>query len=587
LTKNKRQKTLRRFLSFFEINFRYLFCSEYRFAKGLLMLAQIFNDWKRSPNQKNTAKLQQELALDDLNFAYFEGLLHSHFNLLKPSLKPLAEKPTDSLADFYFSTAVASKELMQELPLQSYHELLDTQNTASAKSCALWIKKMQAGTGSSMTRNSYLAREKNIALNEVKIGAKGTDLYTNYNDQKISLAEAQILQSFADVKQKLFGQIVLQDIVSEETSSSIKSLWGKKFPGKTHSYMAELQNIPDLNHNGVIRQSYLPTFNTDNQLSLNRMAPGGHGLFGVESILAALNSDICPQTPHSLISSVGNGEDLSSTPDVHMVAWMKDKQVPLAMVTTTKTHLDVKGGQVALYQEEGKVFIGMVEKAQAEENDQLDLFETLGLRPDDAECFFNTNMVLVNYEILTPKLQKLKDIVGEKKILQAISPDLIRNKKSQIDMDGETRTYTQLEGAMGSAILNLDKLWRQEMSEPLVHILNVETEYRTRFFCPIKSAFDYWLQFHSDRFSLDMKTLRLENKSSRNLPAVSLEHSYYKDVENTLNTFKNTQVKDMESLNIDGLWDLSNTTLIGNVSLVCEKMPMQQAKALYGDVIKG
>jgi hypothetical protein len=270
-----------------------------------------------------------------------------------------------------------------------------------------------------------------------------------------------------------------------------------------------------------------------------------------------------------------------------MVAWMKDKQVPLAMVTTTKTHLDVKGGQMALYQEEGKTFIGMVEKAQAEENDQLEPFEKLGLRPGDAESFFNTNMVLVNYDILSPKLQKLMELVGEKKVLQAISPDLIRNKKSQIDMDGETRNYTQLEGAMGSAILNLDKLWRQEMHEPLVHILNVETEYRTDFFCPIKSAFDYWLQFHSDRFSLNTQTLRLENKSSKNLPAISLQHSYYKDVENTLNTFKNTQVKDMESLNIDGLWDLSDTTLLGDISLTSKEPFMQKAKAQYGDVIEG
>ena len=62
------------------------------------------------------------------------------------------------------------------------------------------------------------------------------------------------------------------------------------------------------------------------------------------------------------------------------------------MITTTKTSSDLKGGQMGIRKEGEYEIISIFEKAQAEESNQLEYFEKLGLREQDGESFFNTNM---------------------------------------------------------------------------------------------------------------------------------------------------------------------------------------------------
>ncbi len=517
-----------------------------------------------------------QLGLDQLNTSYFLALYRKFKQGNTSGDLPLFIhedniRPSNDVTEV-FPTAIASAQQMDHLPAVHYRDLTAKGSKHQSKKAALWIKKMQAGTGSSMTRSSYLAKELECPLSQVKIGAKGTDLFIDVaGGKKISIAEAQILQAFADAKQKCFGEIILHDIISNETEESIAAIWNQEslwHPGTT--YRQALEQLQGIKYFGHSYQFHIPTLDAEGVVSFNRMAPGGHALFGVDALMAAYRPEMRPDVGDKvLISSVGNGEDLSSSPDEFMVHWMVEENIPIAMVTTTKTNNDMKGGQIAIVMPSGGVpYISMMEKAQAESSKQLPLFESLGLRKGDREAFFNTNMILLNYHALSPKIEKLVKEIGEDAFLQIISPDLILNKKKQKDADGAERTYTQLEGAMGTVVLNLDRYWRIHYGAPLVHFLNVDALNRTRFFCPIKTAFDYYMQFHSDRFAFDQNTYRLINLVPGELPLVNLNHNIYKDVLPVLELFNKTKIRKLKTLEVSGEVDFSSIELAGDITVI-------------------
>jgi len=312
----------------------------------------------------------------------------------------------------------------------------------------------------------------------------------------------------------------------------------------------------------------IPTIDEDGCFSFNRMAPAGHGLFGIEALKAAIVPKHRPDiTKKILISSIGNGEDLGSSPDEVMVSWMSKKNIPIAMVTTTKTKNDLKGGQISILKEDDKYFATIIEKAQAEQSNQLELFYELGLRENDKDAFFNTNMVLINYNVLIPIIETIVFEIGLKEFFREITPDLIVNGKKQVDQDGVERKYFQIEGALGSVILNLDKFYRKKYQKPLVHFLNVETEYRDRFFSPIKNSFDFMMQFYSDRFYLDKENFKLINQSE-DIPMVDLKDDYYKDVYNTLSDFACVSISQLEKLEVEGKVNFAHLTLKGQVKVI-------------------
>ena len=113
---------------------------------------------------------------------------------------------------------------------------------------------------------------------------------------------------------------------------------------------------------------------------------------------------------------------------------------------------------------EGQGSVAVETVAQAKAAGQQDLFERIGLdlRNGDQSALFNTNMALINYAAWKDCLEKAEARFGRDALLDAMSPDLIRNQKRQKDNDGVERAYTQFEGAMGSVLLNLDRFWRKE-----------------------------------------------------------------------------------------------------------------------------
>jgi len=208
----------------------------------------------------------------------------------------------------------------------------------------------------------------------------------------------------------------------------------------------------------------------------------------------------------------------------------------------------------------------VLETAQAKEAGQDQLFASL-------QGAVSTNLTLFNYDVLVPLISREVEEIGEDEFQKIISPDLISNVKEQRDPDGKIRKYLQLEGAMGSTIMNLDRYWRRKHGMPLVHIINVDRRHRSEFFSPIKSAFDYFMQFHSDRFAFDSSTMKLKNLRRGELPEVTLKDpltrdQYYQDVENILESFKDASIRDLNRLSIDGQVSLSGSILRGDVEII-------------------
>jgi len=478
-----------------------------------------------------------------------------------------------------FPTAIAGKELMRHLPYVEYETLFKDKERFSehALRARLWIKKMQAGTGSSITRTTYLADLLNVPKEKIKIGAKGTDLFIEVKDKRysgikknISLAEVQMLQSIVDSLKGIYSEIIFHDVVSVETKEAVNAIWNTPClfdPAKT--YFEYVRSTKGLIRFKESVQEYQQTVDDKGDLSSNRTSPGGHGFIAVEALCAAYLKDELPENNHKhLIGVVGNGEDLGSTPDSVIFGWMLQEQIPIVMITTDKTELDMKGGQISLVKDNDGVHVTIIEKAQAQAAGQLELFEKLGLRKEDKKSFFNTNVAVFNYEVLVPLIRKLIEEVGEQEFMNIISPDLIQNAKQQKDKDGVVRTYIQLEGAMASSLLNLDRFWREHCGKPIVHFVNVGKQNRTRFFSPVKTAFDFFIQFHSDRFILDMDTMRLVDKRKGSLPLVELKNAYYNDVNNVLGSFRGVSTVDLDELYIEGLVSLNGFRLGGKVEII-------------------
>ena len=98
---------------------------------------------------------------------------------------------------------------------------------------------------------------------------------------------------------------------------------------------------------------------------------------------------------------------------------------------------------------------------------------------------FNTNVVLINKRVLKQRFKEFL-IISSGEFEKIISPELIKNTKEQ-----NGKSFVQLEGAIGSTLLNLDKYFRMNFNEGLVHFLNLAPENREKFFLPIKKRADF------------------------------------------------------------------------------------------------
>lgn len=398
----------------------------------------------------------------NLNQKYFDLLVSNKDNQQAKLI--LKNKDNDSNV---IPFSISSLEDEKEFNLYEYENLEVIPHIL--KEVDLKILKMQAGLGSSVKRDDLIRG---------KLSAKGVDLKLCYKESLEPIAKIQLLVKEELKKRNVFKNVLFQNLVNDETKSDIE-------------LMSDGFETLD-----SIEQLKMPTLDEDGKLTKRRQAPCGHGFVGLYEIVDAINSNA------DEIVCIGNGEDLNSTIDMKIASLVISKNIPILMITTDKTNLDMKGGQLAIVKT-ATPYLTIVEKAQAESSNQLEYFEELGLRANDKKALFNTNIAVINKKALRSVVnEKISDFDIDL-FLEKIAPDVILNKKEQ---DG--KTFTQLESALGSVLLNTDKYFREEFNAKILSVLNLSNEYRDQFFLPIKKREDY--DFIKDNYIFDEATLKLK-----------------------------------------------------------------------------
>lgn len=409
----------------------------------------------------------------EINISYFSSLYKKYTE--NQSVDIVMSDGRNGAACYPFP--ILEKETLLALPIQDY-EALTYNSSSKLKDFTLEICKMQAGLGTSVKRDDLLKKY----TNRSELGAKGTDLFINYQGQVASIAEVQLLLAEEFVSNDIVGKVRFKNLVNSETKKAVEDIWNLKHPKVRDKTYKEIFSSDKLQATESINQLMMPTLNDVGEITFEREAPGGHAFLGFNELIELFEMDSIPNE----ITCIGNGEDLRSNPDQKILTWMVEEEVPIVMITTTKLEKDKKGGQIALVNnEDGSSYVTIVEKAQAEKANQLSYFENLGLREGDKRSLFNTNIVLFNKKILKEKFNKYLNVQKED-FYKILAPDLIKNVKEQ-----NGKKFTQLEGAIGSTLLNLDKYFRLNHDQALVHFLNLAPENREKFFLPIKKRSDF------------------------------------------------------------------------------------------------
>lgn len=517
-------------------------------------------------------KVAESLGLDRLNFNYYLELFRKFKSQAANETVQLAPAQSQRIA-YPIATKYVPAEIARAFKYVNYNAVKKQFTGEYARTAVLLLKKLNAGTGSSLNRLNYFLKRADL-LPFSEMGAKGTDLLVKIPDPKnpqkqieVTIAELQLLQAWHIANSKEYAEVVLQDVVGPETQKRLAALWQKPSLVNPEKTYAELfQSTHGLGRTGSLFQSHVPALDQQGHLSYRRYAPAGHGLFAVDALQAVLRPADLPKVGNKkLIAAIANGEDLNSLPDPAIVEWTIKNRIPIVLVTTDKTSIDKKTGLVTLVkdQKSDEIYLKVMDTAEAEAAGQLEHFQNLN-------GLVSTNLTLFNYEVLREKLKN----ISEAELLKAMAPDLVPNWKEQKDSDGVTRKYLQLEGTMGTVIFNLDRFYRSRFGEPLVSIVNIQADVRTQFFSPVKSAFDYFLQFHTDRFAIDPKTYMLQHRGSE-LPSFSLKDpgskdKYYSDVQNVLDSFEGSSFLSLKDFEISGQVRLRNFVLAGKVRIVNE-----------------
>ncbi len=419
--------------------------------------------------------------MKDLNQLYFD-ILNNKYNK-NEKMEFVLHQPEAGIESNIICLPLANEDELKQINIKQYADL-STENVDVLCEYDYRLVKMQAGLGSSVKRDDLI----NEVEGRTELGAKGTDLYFEIDGKLQSISKIQLLQANKLSEKSLYKNIYYQNLVNDQTQKTVEnSLGGVELSSKCKIVKEYFQKK-------------MPTISETGELTNERMAPAGHGFVGICEIVKTF----CEQKTDELVS-IGNGEDLCSTADEKITSWIVKNKIPVTMITTTKTDSDKKGGQISLVKGADKSYVTIVEKAQAEKSNQLEYFEQLGLREDDNESLFNTNIVVINRKALKEVFEKYIPNLKLEKFIENISPDVIQNSKEQ---DG--KKFIQLESALGSVVLNLDKFFRLNFSESVVSFLNLSQKERTKFFMPIKKREDYELIRRS--FIVDKESYLLVQK---------------------------------------------------------------------------
>lgn len=327
-------------------------------------------------------------------------------------------------------------------------------------------------------------------------------------------------------------------------------------------FLPERDLVACLERSGVkvfdpVLQAMFPRLKKDKAVPIDfgseekRVAPGGHGqvLFQLyqDGLLEKYRDEGCN------ILVLANTDGLNSTPDPYIANYMMTHNILGGMVTTDRTPIDAKGGIVVL--RNGK--LELIERAQVSD-DQMPLFESIGLRQGDNTQPFNTNLIYLNISLLTEYLDALRNEHGEDAVLAALTPDLIVNQKKVSDGDTQ-REVLQLEGAIGSVVLRF----------PNVRLFHLPASQRAEGFTPIKTPPDVVYLYDSDAFTFNPETSQLEANVSGTFAAFHLSGwRGWNLLEQTRAAFGRPGMRDLRSLHVMGEVVFRDALFCGVVEVV-------------------
>ncbi len=535
----------------------------------------------------------KQLPLAAFDAGYLRGL-YAKFQQSFKGVKEGVTAAIPKIGDNFIPSALMSKfDRERVLGTRDYEtQIRLPQYLSAAKEVVLWSNPMNGGLGTSVARQRYLWQN----FNRENLGAKATDLYYPLDlfgfDERgssvimrehVSIVELQLLQALS--QDGAYRMHKIQSFVNDESKVPMENFLNTVYlfdrlderPGKEKRTYRQMfsQGRQVAASEELLLQAVLPVIDSETGLLTDEfLAPGGHGQLGTQLLQEAPFLSLPKEGVQ--IRALFNGDGVNNEPDPYVAGWMAQERIPIAMVTTTRTPLDAKGGIMGIFLGTLKRGVAAIlEIAQAKEAGQEALFLVLGLTEGDrGGQFFNTNTALTNDTLLSPFLRELKHIIGAEKFAEVTTPDLIQNKKEK---GPDKKKVIQMEGALGSALLNLNRfvtttddmrvkeLMRKYGFDRLVYFVNFGANARINAFTPVKYSWDHWLYAYSGHFSVDPNTWRLVNNVGSHLPGFTGMDKYYEGVQNMIDSFGRANVNQLDEISITGVVKVVDAVLKGKV----------------------
>ncbi|MFH1362684.1 MAG: metallophosphoesterase, partial [Candidatus Omnitrophota bacterium] len=557
-------------------------------------------------------------GLDELSREYFKTLYHRYQNF---DQKPLIIDTGDNGGNFLPSALLTEQQRQELLGVKDYTQVrAEIEKDTQRPDYELQLNSLDGGLGTNVGRGAYI-KEK-FGRDPKDLGAKGTDLSfegvisVGGKDYLISVAEVKLLRLIKEVKEGQYGRrVTFEPILSNDEGNASKpsydALLGKPYLPDLLGNRSEVRTYAQvLKELGVILSERIagvyPSLDIDTkQPTYKRPGNGSHGEWGFKLLSESLESKHNSDTQR--VIGFYNGDGTNNFPDRYIIEWILKHNVPLVMISTTKTGIDYKGGQIGVERlSDGRYRIRMLEHGSTldgkKPTGQTKIFEQMGLAGGKGEVnkqYFNCNILGINDGLVARLLKDLLQEVfeGDLAKLQAIiAPDLIPSVKKGPDR----KDYIQLEGPVGTCLINLHNYFVLNKDNPkvkaiierhhiedgkILRIINVDAKDRTNFFTPIKFATDHWLQAYSDYYRLNTDTWMLEDtQAGRTPPLFELEDSYYKDVSNVYEAFGQARVTGLKSLTIKGKpVKLTDAVLEGEVEIENRTQEKVDLNSLFED----
>jgi UDP-N-acetylglucosamine pyrophosphorylase len=482
-------------------------------------------------------------------------------NWLKASAKGSGGRMSVSLYDSsiaYFTEMDAdekSKYLIDIGELEQDETLLD-----DAKGISIAVEELNGGVGSSMGMDPTKGLSKANVEFQVSIKTEKGDVEADRSVMEAKLLHHAWLKSHFQKVHVIPGNGMHTDKGWHDflaARSKIDSVAAK--PARTHAQYFRDSGL--VIHEPFVQQGF-PLLEEDTLMPIESddfertVVPGGHGQHLYHLYFSGKMHELLRKGVQVLVFE--NYDNVNATPNPYVVAKMIRDNIMAGIISTDRSGIDAKGGVFAV--RNGK--LDLIERAQVPKQ-QMNKFESLGLKEGEGTQPFNTNTPYLNLPLLLSYLDKMRKSHGPYAIHKLLLPETIQNMKSFTHtVNGERRTekdLVHLEGAICSSVLKL----------PGVKLFNADADHRIGEFTPLKTPIDVVYHYDSDAFRYDEATHQLIKVGESAPPAIEMAGwAGWKNLYKTRAAFGNPSFKLMDSLRVYGEVRVSDAVFGGKVELI-------------------